>query len=245
MGLCGLICLLWEKFAQLKRILLYNRSMVDQKSAGHLSRVVWTGRDLQLQTEVRYQDESVLTTIVVESGVVRARAERPWNVSQDQVEEKNRIREYHNRLTRAIERLKNKQWISYDELPSLFDKMVNISLRLSSEDENEATDAFALIKGAYWAAVFDSEGKLSKTSNDSMDNNLAQNSIRMLKAVEKITTVLNAGMIKDMHLKTENGFLVAIPTDAKTYLASVSKENLKEARTMLRKVVDSEDAAKN
>ena len=211
--------------------------MNTRKSAGHLSQVIWESRDLQVQTEVRYEEEPVLTTIMVQDGVVVFRAKRIWTPLPNPIEDQNKISDYHNRLTSAIARLRDQAWIKSDELPKLAEKLVNFALKYSGG--SKAVEAVDVIPGARWTALISPEGDVVEAAPDGTYAKHWGPLIPHFNNIFKeISNLFSAGELQDVSIKLPKSYGIMAPDLNQNFLLTeVSINHLGEARPMLNKLV--------
>lgn len=208
-----------------------------RKSAGHLSQVIWESKDLQVQTEVRYGEEPVLTTIMVEDGIVVYRAKKLWSPLPNPIEDQNKISDYHNRLTSAISKLRDKAWIKSEELPDLAEKLVNLALKYSGG--SMAVEAVDVIPGARWTAIINRKGEVLEAAPDAT---YAQHWGPLIphfdKIFKEISNLFSAGELGDISIKLPKSYGIMAPDSNNNFLLTeVSIDNLGEARPMINKLV--------
>lgn len=211
--------------------------MNTRKSAGHLSQVIWESKDLQVQTEVRYEKEPLLTTIIVQDGVVVFRAKRPWGTLPNPIEDQNKISDYHNRLTSAIGRLRDRAWFDAEELPNLAEKLVNLALKYSGG--SLAVEAVDVIPGARWTALINEKGEVLEAAPDAT---YAQHWGPLIphfsKVFKEISNLFSAGKLGDVSIKLPKSYGIMAPDENNDFLLTeVSIDNLGEARPMMNKLV--------
>lgn len=204
-----------------------------EEFAGHLSRVLWDGTDLQLQTEVRYKPEPRLVIIFVADGVVISRVEKAWHRAGNSAQEHNRIRDFHKRLTNALERLRNKAYIELDELKKVAVRLVNAAMQIKGP-RNRAEDALSLIPGSQWAAIINKQTEEMEEAPASSET--ARWKASMLKTVHlagQINALLDADGVSDICLKTESGFVLIGESDGELLISKTSPEIMPVARQMV------------
>lgn len=210
--------------------------MEEKKSAGHLSAVAWSDTDLQLQTEVRYGEDANLTTIMVADGRIVARVTKPWLGNITDEGENKRIRDYHNRLTLALTRLCDKQWITLEDLPRLAERMVGVALKLVTASRSGET--FSIMPGAHWVALTDLTGGIKEAAPSvkivSKWSDELPALVSMLNATAKVFRV---GEMHDATLRTAEGFVLAAFGVAEIAAAAVEPGNIVEAMRKLRNLV--------
>ena len=210
--------------------------MEENKSAGHLSAVSWTGIDLQLQTEVRYGEDTNVTTIMVADGRIVARVTKPWLGNNAEEGENKRIRDYHNRLTLAIQRLCDKQWISLDDLPRLAERMVGVALKLVHDSRSGET--FSIIPGAHWVALTDLTGGIKEAAPSvKVVSNWSDELPAVVSMLNATAKVFEVGEMHDAALRTSEGYVLTAFGVAEIAAAAVEPGNVAEAMRKLRNLV--------
>ena len=209
--------------------------MTAKKSAGDLSAVNWGGEDLQLQTELRYLPSPHITTIMVVQGEVITRVKKPWVPADNQIEEQNRISEFHNRLTSAISRLCDKKWIKLKELPKLSNRLVSIALKFTSG--TLTFEALTLLPGARWAALIDDTGDvLEAAPSDDFVSNWGEGSVHLRGLLKHISELFKAGPLEDVSLRLEDSFVLGALKGNEMLIAAIESDTLLEARQMLKRI---------
>lgn len=204
-----------------------------EEFAGHLSRVMWDGTDVQLQTEIRYKPEPRAQVIFVADGVIISRVEKPWNREPNATKEHNNIREFHKRLTRAMHRLADKAYIELDQLKKVTVRLVNAALHMESP-RNRADDALSLIPGASWTAIIaKKDGALEQTPDGSAMEGWIKPMQDTIKVATQLTALFEADELSDISLKTSHGFILAADGENEILLTHTSKETMPVARQMM------------
>jgi len=204
-----------------------------EDSAGYLSRVLWDGTDLQLQTEVRYKPEARLLVIFVADGVVISRVEKSWQRAMTSVEESSQIRDFHKRLTAAMERLRDKAYIELGELKKVTVRMVNAAMLIKGP-RNRAEDALSLIPGSQWAAIINRETRqLEQAPAENQSEKWVDSLLETISLSTKIQALVEASPITDICLKTSNGFVLAGESENEILLTLTRPDIMPVARQMV------------
>jgi hypothetical protein len=211
------------------------KTVSSHKSSGHLSQVLWQDQDIQLQTEVRYEPSPVLTTIMVVGGAVLSRVEKTWLPVTSMIDDQQRVSEYHQRLTKALERLRDRGWIDLEDLPNVAPRIVSVALKFTAG--TLASEALALLPGAHWAAVVDMQGNLEEAAPES---SIVENWAKTVPSVKEFTDALSelfeAGIIEDISLKRTDGFVLLAQRENSMIISGVETKKMPEARQMIKRI---------
>jgi hypothetical protein len=204
-----------------------------EEFAGQLSRVMWDGTDLQLQTEIRYKPESRLLVIFVADGVVVSRVEKPWPKDSNVTREHTRIREFHERLTIALQRLQEKAYIELDELKKVAVRLVSAAMRVEGP-KNRADDALSLIPGSTWVGILDKNSlSLEEAPSDLHKSDWINPILSVVAISNRISTLFAAGEVTDICMKTADGFVIAGENENEVLIALSKTETMPVARQMV------------
>lgn len=200
-------------------------------SAGHITRIQWDGHDLQVQTEMRPDSNPTITTLFVADGKVIASVERPWTVMDDQIKEQQRIVGYHNRLTKAMKRLRDERAITIEDLGVLAGRIVLVALRKLSSFSSEV---FSLLPGARWVAVADENGhSIEAAPERDSGKNWCGLASGLRKHAEKISAVFDISRLEDLSVRTKDTYILLVPKGTSSAIAEVSAEDFPSAHQMM------------
>lgn len=209
--------------------------MSGKNSAGDLSQVLWDGTDLQIQTEVRYEAPARLTTILVADGTVISRTEKPWRPVANLIEDQRRVTEYHQRLTHALQRLHDKQWVKVSDLAGLAGRLVTVALRFGGG--SVTTEALGIMQGAAWVALIGRDGAVEESTPADAPAIPWGEAVRaLLPVLEDISSLFGTGPLEDASLKTGENFILMAPRGEAMLAAEISGERLPEARQMIKRL---------
>jgi hypothetical protein len=207
--------------------------VMKEEFAGQLSRVVWDDTDVQLQTEIRYKPEPRLLVIFVADGTVVSRVEKPWKSSNKAAKEHSRIREFHERLTTAMKRLRDKAYIELDELKKVSVRLVNAAMNAEGP-KNRAEDAISLIPGSKWVVIANKEsGSFEATAISEKEKLWIAPLRESVKVAAQMAALLDAGGISDSTLKTEDGFIILGDGEEEILITLTAPDKMPVARQMV------------
>lgn len=204
-----------------------------EEFAGQLSRVVWDGTDVQLQTEIRYKPEPRLLVIFVADGTVVSRVEKPWKRSDNVAREHSNVREFHERLTIAMKRLRDKAYIELDELKKVSVRLVSAAMRVEGP-RNRAEDAISLIPGSNWVVIAQREKPDFEAAQTADKDKKWITPLReTIKTAVQLASLLDAGQLSDITLKTDEGFIILGGSENELLISMTEFEKMPVARQMV------------
>jgi hypothetical protein len=205
-----------------------------EEFAGHLSRVVWDGTDVQLQTEIRYKPEPKALVIFVADGVVVSRVEKAWQRSENATREHNRIREFHERLTAAMKRLRDKAYIEQSELKKVAVRLVSAAMQVEQGPRNRAEDALSLIPGSLWVALASKEdGAIEEAPAGKDHAKWIPHLLNTVKITGQLSALFETDELSDICLKTDDGFVIIGEHEKEILVALTETETMPVARQMV------------
>ena len=202
-------------------------------SAGGLfSRIPWGDRDVQLQTELIQDEGKRIVTIILASGAVIGRSDRKWlDYGEGQILEQRRISSFHDRLVRAIIRLRDERDAGIEDLTRLFDRLATVALRFSRSSAQEVLDA---LPSARWVALSSSEGRLLDTAPaHSPGGNWCPLAAGLRIVAEELSGLFSCGGVSDIVMRTEAGYIVVAPIFDSAFVAGTDGAKLTELRNLL------------
>jgi hypothetical protein len=208
----------------------------EKKTAGSLSRILWDDADLQIQTELRLEPKPVVTTILVRDGEVLARVEKPWEATGDLSHEQQQVHNYHDRLTRAIEKLHEKRTIKLDDLGQLAERLVKVALR---HQGSQASEVYSLLPGAIWAAVASESGEMLDVAPSSdQGSGWCEKAPMLLASISELSKLLGSGQTANLNLKAKDSYILMVPKDnSQVLIAEVEAEQFPEAKQIIKRLV--------
>jgi len=208
----------------------------ERTSAGLFSRLEWGDDELLIQSEIVHSAEPRITTLLLSDGEVIARAQGEWRAtSADQVANQQRMGGYHDRLLRALRRLRSERQIPARELTVIFQKMVDVALRLIA---SPAAEAFSALPGARWALLQSPDGELVDISPERAPGSAWKDSAsRFLYLSERIAGLFGDSQVRDISLRIPSGYILIAPQWGGTLVAEIEPDDLADARKKLRSLV--------
>lgn len=207
--------------------------MSGDSTSGLISRINWGESELLLQTEIRSDPDPSVTTLLLSGGEVTARAGGRWGErATDQVVEQRRIGEYHDLLLRALRRLRSRQEMAPKEVALIFQKLVDVALRMLNSPTLRIMDA---MPGARWAALLGPDGKVLDSAPDKDSGGAWHGSAAgFFLLAERLRVLFKGGPLIDISLRTPGGYVLVAPHWGGTLVAEVEEEKLAEARQYVR-----------
>jgi hypothetical protein len=205
----------------------------ERSSTGSFSRLEWGGEELLLQSEITHAPEPKITTLILAEGEVICRAEGLWrDAGSDQVAEQQRIGVYHDRLLRALRNLHSNRHVPAKELQTVFQRIVNIALRLIS---SPAADILATLPGAHWVMIVEADGAVSDLAPAGSPGLVWKDSTaRFLYLSERLEGLFGGGPFTDISLRIPSGHILIAPQSGRTLVAEIEPDGLTAARAKLR-----------
>jgi len=205
-------------------------------SSGLFSRLEWEDEELLLQSEVISSGEPMITTLLLSEGEVVCRAQGGWKtIGADQVADQQRIGGYHDRLLRALRRLRSQRRVSARELTSVFQKMADVALRLVA---SPAAETLSALPGARWAMLVGADGEMVDVSPERAPGSVWKDSAsRFLYLSERLAGLFGDVPVRDISLRIPSGYILIAPQWGGTLVAEIEPDKLAAARKELRGLV--------
>lgn len=184
--------------------------MDKQSSGGLFSRLTWAGKEIQLQTELIRSKGNRVVTLALADGAVVGRSDREWpSIREGQFLEQRRVSSYHERLLRAIKRLRDERDAKIDDLKRLFDRLASVALRLSRSPASEVLESLPL---AQWITLAGSDGlAIDSSPKESPGTLWCPPAAGYRMVAEDLSKLFKGGEIQDIVVRLEKGYVIITP----------------------------------
>lgn len=207
-----------------------------RSTSGLFSSLRWGKVDLLLQTEIIRKPETRFATLLMAGGEVVSRIEGRWpDLGESQFHEQRRINGYHERLLKAMKRLRDEKEASLEDLKKLFERLVKVAISLSASLTSEA---LAMVSGAHWVALVDKSGRGKEAAPQEgagVDWYVAAGGL--LDVARSLSGVFKAGRVECLSLRTGVGALLVLPHGNSTMLVEVDTGKEEMARGLVTRLV--------
>ena len=207
--------------------------MKESSSSGLFSQLKWGKAELLLHTEISPAPDARVTTLLMSDGEVLCRAAGRWGAeASDQVGLQRLIGDYHERLLRALGRLRDERGVDPSQLAEIFQRLVDVALRKVC---SPAAEILASLPGARWVTLIESEGgTLSSAPEGSPGYEWRDSALRFLVLAGQLRDLFGGGSLTDVSIRTHSGHIFAAPFGDNTLVAEVELDQLGSARRWLR-----------
>jgi len=205
----------------------------ESSSSGLFSQLKWGKAELLLHTEISPAPDARVTTLLMSDGEVLCRAAGRWGAeASDQVERQRLIGDYHERLLRALARLRDERGVDPSQLAEIFQRLVDVALRRVC---SPADELLASLPGARWVALIESDGStLSSAPEGASGSEWRESALRFLVLAGQLRDLFGGGSLTDVSIRTHSGHILVAPYGRNTLVTEVELELLGVARRWLR-----------
>jgi len=209
----------------------------DDASGGLFSRLQWSGAKVQVQTELTKDKGLKLRTIVMVDGEILGSATLPWrNLGCGHALEHRRIRNYHKRLLRGLERLRDEKMADPQSLRGLIEKLVGAAMRHTS---SLAAEVLSSIPGAKWSAVIAQDESLADVApeGDKEAERWSQFALKLRELAEELARLTGCSEPGAIEVDSKDALLMMSSIGPATLIAQVDKSQSAVAQASLRRLV--------